>query len=294
LTQVKLNQASATYENAKLKIDDLNTRLFEDTKRLESNEDKFQGEQKVYKLKEKHLTYKQNKEIDNLASATNEMNKRSTIQTLIRWKGIRMEEASLRNDIHERKLIFSKMLDDLRLYQQKEILHIRKQHDMAINEIVAQHEQLLDELQNKLEREVKGEINMYEIRKEEHNKNIDQGRFTSMKMLKDYYQNTAKKISEDIDDLTQQVSMKRGRVNHLSLKIQELEANIESLVLPLWEAQQKEKELLSKVKFSEKDSTSLELVSSRLVGARKDLRLWELELEKIKNLKTRIAQEKCI
>jgi len=97
------------------------TRLFEDTKRLEVNEDKFQGEEKVYKLKGKHLTYKQNKEIENLARVTNEVNKRSTIQTLIRSKGIRMEEASLRNDIHERKLIFSKMLNDLRLFQQKKL-----------------------------------------------------------------------------------------------------------------------------------------------------------------------------
>jgi len=294
LTQVKLNQACEKYENAKLKIDDLNTRLFVDTKRLELNEDKFQGEEEVYKLKGKHLTYKQNKEIENLARATNEVNKRSTIQTLIRSKGIRMEEASLRNDIYERKLILSKVLDDLRFFQQKEIVHIRKQHDMEINEIVAQHEQLLDELQKKLERGVKSEINMYEVRKEEHNKKMDQGRFTSMKMLKDYYQNTAKQISEDIDDLSQHVSTKRGRINNLSLKIQEVEANIESLALPLWEAQQKEKELLSKVKFSEKDSTSLELVSSRLVGARKDLTLWELELEKIKNLKCRIAEEKSI
>ena len=238
---------------------------------IETKEKQHKVEARVFELKRKHIEYKHQNEIHDLKNATSKILEKQELQLTLRNKYIRIQESILRDDIHERGLVFCEDVKRLRRRFQDEIECIRQQEMEKQSKKEADLAEIFEITRMQLEDSLKSILQSYEEKKNQHLSAMRSNHKDSIESMKDYYKTVMDNYANSIDGLNDKVSSKQSQISTLENDIRILQGQNDTLSQPLEEARKLIQDLkYVQLKHADKDLSSLRSTQRRLDNARKE------------------------
>ena len=251
---------------------------------IETRENQHKVECRVYELKRRHIEYNHQNELTEIQETTTKAIEKQEMQRTIRSKSMRIQESMLRDDIHERGLVFCEDVKQMRIRHCEELDKIKLEETEKQLAKQAKLNEILGKTRTQLDKSLEDTLKDYDERKNQHLSNLQNNHTSSTNSMKVYYKGVIEEYSNSIDDLSDEVASKEKKISALEEEVNKMKENNSNLVEPLEEAKGLVLELKHvKLKFAEKDVASLQSIQCRLATTKKEykelLELHRLNLE---------------
>ena len=271
--QKELDESREYYDELSKNIEQKDVEIYLKANEIESQENEHRVEKRVYEVKLKHMKYKHQNEINDIKTATAEATHREEIERIIFDKSIRVDEASIRDDIHEQSLVFCEEVRKMKDNQSNELEKIKLEEERFLLNKQTELNKKLEQTKEQLEQELEQNLQLYKDKKEKHLQLITIEHKKSIDNLKDYYKKITNDYMNSTESLVDEISIKETSIANFREKIKELKLENERLLKPLEEVTASVHNLKHiKLKNLKKDELSLHNIKHRLIKSRKEFK----------------------